>query len=361
MATIVLSAVGAAAGASIGGGILGLSSVVIGRAVGRVIDQRIMGSGSEAVETGKVDRFRLNGASEGSPIAQIYGRGRVGGQVIWASRFRENQSTSGGGGKGAPASPKVTEYSYSVSLAIALCEGEITRVGRVWADGEEFAREDLILRVYTGSPDQLPDPKIEAVEGAGNVPAFRGVAYCVFEDLDLGQFGNRVPQLSFEVMRPAQDDGELASDLAGGIRGVSLIPGTGEYALATTPVYFDKGIGDVEAVNADTPSGKTDFATSIETLDEELTNCGSISIVVSWFGDDLRCGQSSFQPKVEQADVDGKDMPWLVSGAARGDASLVPRLDDRPVYGGTPTDQSVVEAIQEINALGKEVAFYPLF
>ena len=62
MATIVLAAVGAAAGAGFGGTVLGLSGAVIGRAVGatlgRVIDQRLMGAGSEAVETGRVDRFR---------------------------------------------------------------------------------------------------------------------------------------------------------------------------------------------------------------------------------------------------------------------------------------------------------------
>lgn len=231
MATIVLSVVGMAAGASIGGGILGLSSVVIGRAVGatlgRAIDQRLLGGGSAAVETGQVDRFRLSGASEGAGIAQVYGRMRVAGQVIWASRFRESSTTSGGG-KGAPASPKVTEFSYSVSLAIALCEGEITRVGRVWADGQEVARDDLNLRVYVGSDDQMPDPKIEAVEGVGSSPAYRGTAYVVLEDLDLGPFGNRVPQFSFEVMRPEQEDGvTVATGPANGIQAVALIPGTG--------------------------------------------------------------------------------------------------------------------------------------
>ena len=88
MATIVLSAAGFAAGASIGGTALGLSSAVIGRAigatVGRVIDQRLLGSGSDAVETGRVERFRLTGASEGAGIAQVYGRMRISGQVIWA-------------------------------------------------------------------------------------------------------------------------------------------------------------------------------------------------------------------------------------------------------------------------------------
>ena len=363
MATIVLSAVGMAAGASVGGGVLGLSSAVIGRAVGaivgQVIDQRLMGAGSEPVETGKVDRFRLSGASEGAPIAQVYGRMRLSGQVIWASRFRENASVSGGG-KGAPAQPETTSYSYSVSMAIALCEGEITRVGRIWADGREIPRGDLNLRVYRGTADQIPDPKIEAVEGAGRSPAYRGTAYVVLEDLDLGQFGNRVPQFSFEVMRPEQvAAGEIATDPANGIRGVALIPGTGEYALATSPVYLETAPGISKPANINTPSGQTDFTTSLASLDEELPNCGSVSLVVSWFGGDLRCDRAKLRPKVEQADVDGTGMPWSVSGVTRGAAQQVPRLDGKSIYGGTPCDASVVEAIRELNAKNKKVVFYP--
>ena len=68
MATILLSAAGAALGAGFGGTVLGLSGAVIGRAIGatlgRVIDQRLMGAGSEAIEVGRMDRFRLMGASE---------------------------------------------------------------------------------------------------------------------------------------------------------------------------------------------------------------------------------------------------------------------------------------------------------
>lgn len=140
MATIVLSAAGAALGGSIGGTFAGLSTAVIGRAVGatigRVIDQRLLGQGSEAVETGRVDRFRLSSVGEGEPLAQAYGRTRLGGQVIWASDFAEVVSVTGGGGggKGAPSRPKQPEtrsYSYTVSLAIAICEGEVTRVGRI--------------------------------------------------------------------------------------------------------------------------------------------------------------------------------------------------------------------------------------
>ena len=236
MATIVLSAAGMALGGSIGGSVLGLSSAVIGRAagaaLGRAIDERLLGSGSAPVETGRVDRFRLTGASEGEAVPCIHGAVRIGGQVIWATRFQETATTTGGG-KGAPQ-PETTAYSYTVSLALALCEGEITGIGRIWADGQEIARDDLQLSVYRGTPDQLPDPRMEAVEGAGRVPAYRGLAYVVIEDLPLARFGNRVPQLSFEVFRPAPErSDDKAEDMARLLRGVALIPGCGEYSLAT--------------------------------------------------------------------------------------------------------------------------------
>ena len=115
MATLVLSAAGAAAGGALGGSVAGISTAVVGRAigatVGQVIDQSVMGSGSEVIETGRVDRFRLSSAGEGEPISQTYGRMRLGGQIIWASDFAENVSVTSnsggsGGGKGAPSQPK---------------------------------------------------------------------------------------------------------------------------------------------------------------------------------------------------------------------------------------------------------------
>ncbi len=361
MATIVLAAAGSALGAGFGGTVLGLSGAVIGRAVGatlgRVIDQRLLGAGSATVETGRVERFRLTGASEGAPVGLVYGRMRVAGQVIWASRFAEDVTRSGGG-KGAPQ-PKTAEYSYTLSLAIALCEGPITRVGRIWADGTEVARDDLPMRVYRGTEDQLPDPKIAAVEGERGAPGYRGMAYVVFEDLPLGQFGNRVPQFTFEVLRPAPEQAGRAVDLTHGVRAVALIPGTGEYALATTPVHFSQGSGVNRSANINSPSGKTDLATSLEMLAEELPNCGSVSLVVSWFGDDLRCGACRVKPKVEQRESDGVGMPWRVSGVARAEAELVALAEGRPVYGGTPADASVIEAVAELRRTGQRAMFYP--
>jgi len=138
MAKVLLSAAGAALGAGFGGTVLGLSGAVIGRAigatVGRAIDQKVLGGGSDAVDVGRIERFRVMGASEGSAIPQVWGRVRVSGQVIWASRFLDNVTRTGGG-KGTPKRPATTSHAYSVSLAVALCEGTITPVGRVRADG----------------------------------------------------------------------------------------------------------------------------------------------------------------------------------------------------------------------------------
>ena len=347
MATVVLSAVGAAIGGSFGGTVAGLSSAIVGRAVGatlgNVIDQRLLGAGAEPVEVGQVDRFRLNGAGDGAPVPQVYGRMRVGGQVIWASDFQETATTTGGG-KGAPSAPKTTEYSYAVSLAIALCEGEITSVGRVWADGEEVAPDDLNMTVYTGSVDQLPDPVMEAVEGQGLVPAYRGTAYVVMDGLPLAQFGNRVPQFSFEVVRPEQPAAEAyVDDPAQALRGVALMPGTGEYALASSPVYYASGPGLQWAANINTPSGKSDLTTSLESLVEEVPGVKSTALVVSWFGGDLRCGTCEIRPKVELTEVDGASMPWTVAGESRSTAQVIAQVEDRPIYGGTPADAAVVE------------------
>lgn len=362
MATLLLSAAGAAVGAGFGGTVLGLSGAVVGRAIGatlgRAIDQRLLGAGSDPVDVGRIDRLRLIGAGEGAAIGQVWGRMRLAGQVIWATEFKESVQRRRSG-KGAPK-PKVNDYSYSVSLAIALCEGEILRVGRIWADGNEISASDLNLRVYPGSETQLPDALIEAVEGTGRAPAYRGLAYVVIEDLELTPYGNRVPQFNFEVVRAAQGPAVAqGATLDTAVRAVALIPGTGEYGLATTAVHYAEAPGRNRSANVHSPSGMTDFATSLEQLDSELPMAGSVSLVVSWFGSDLRCGACAVRPKVEQKLREGVPMVWRAGGVTRAGAGEVPKVEGKSVYGGSPADASVIEAIRALKAAGKEVMFYP--
>lgn len=55
------------------------------------------------------------------------------------------------------------------------------------------------INIYTGTETQLPDDIIEASEGAGLVPAYRGLAYFVLEELQLADFGNTLPTFKVEV------------------------------------------------------------------------------------------------------------------------------------------------------------------
>ncbi|NNU81916.1 host specificity protein [Halovulum dunhuangense] len=358
MATVILAAAGGAFGASLGGGVLGLSSAVIGKAagamLGAVIDGQVFGVGARTMEVGRRDRLRVMGAREGAPVPRLLGQMRLSGQVIWSSRFVEHVATSGGG-KGASA-PERRDYSYSVSLAIALCEGEVARIGRIWADGQVIDGSLLDLRLYPGSETQLPDPLIAAAFADGQAPAYRGTAYVVIENLGLGPFGNRIPQFGFEVMRAA---GDAPQEPVRNVSAVALVPGTGEYALATEPVSFALGKGESRVLNVNNDQGRADADLAIDNLVAELPACRAVSLVVSWFGSDLRCGSCRIEPKVEQSAHDGVEMPWRVAGLGRAEAAVVGQVEGRPGFGGTPADASVVQAIARLKEAGQAVMFYP--
>ena len=203
MATLLLSTAGAAVGS-----IFGPVSAVIGRAVGAVagyaLDQSLFSS-ERRIESGRLSDLTVQTSHEGAPIPRVYGRVRVTGQMIWATRFEEEvheRDAEGGGGKGGSSDTTIEQYRYYANFAIGLCEGRIARINRVWADGKPFNLANASYRLHRGGAGQEPDSLIEAKQGDGRAPAYRNTAYIVFERLPLGRFGNRVPHFSFEVIRP---------------------------------------------------------------------------------------------------------------------------------------------------------------
>jgi hypothetical protein len=58
-----------------------------------------------------------------------------------------------------------------------------------------------LARFYLGGWDQMPDPTLESIWGAGDVPGYRGTCYMVVGDEDLTDLGGTVPQFTFEVER----------------------------------------------------------------------------------------------------------------------------------------------------------------
>ncbi|MBA3911878.1 MAG: hypothetical protein C0524_18865 [Rhodobacter sp.] len=191
--------------------------------------------------------------------------------------------------------------------------------------------------------------------GAANTPAYRGTAYVVFEDLALATFGNRLPQLSFEVFRPLADP-----DTAEGLtRAVTLIPASGEFTYATDAIRKGSG-GATVAENLNALPYQPDIVVALDRLQAMAPAVESVSLVVAWFGNDLRAGVCKVKPGVEVASKATTPTNWSVNGVSRASAHLVSRdAEDRPVYGGTPADFAVVQAIQEMKARGLRVTFYP--
>lgn len=312
MATLLLTAAGSAIGSAAlpaGLGFLGttISGAAIGNAVGGVLgqalDQRLFGSGAQVREGPRLKTLDIQTSTEGEPIPRVFGRMRLAGQIIWSTRFKETPTTQRqGGGKGIGGGPSVetTTYSYSVSCAVGLCEGPITGIGRIWADGKPMPLEDVTWRLHKGMEDQARDPLIAAL--TPDTPAFRGTAYLVFEDLPLERYGNRLPQITVEVRRAANPtiehrDGPSVSDL---LTGVALSPGSGEFALATQPVRRVLGEGVSASENINNTRGIPDFAASMDQLADSAPNVHSALLVVSWFGTDLRAGQCRIRPAVDR-------------------------------------------------------------
>ncbi|RBP80171.1 putative tail protein [Rhodobacter sp. 140A] len=363
MATLILGAAGAAIGGSIGGAILGVSAATIGgfigSTIGSVVDSWIVSSlaPTQRIEGARLDSLRITSSTEGAVIPRLYGRMRIGGNIIWATDFREEtKTTTQGGGKGGGGGKvKTTEYLYYASFAVALCEGPITGIGRVWADGKPMDLSGVTWRWYPGDEAQSADPFITARMGAANTPAYRGTAYVVFEELPLSSYGNRLPQLSFEVFRPLADP-----DTAEGLtRAVTLIPASGEFTYATQAIRKSSG-GATQAENLNAFPDTTDMVVALDRLQAMAPAVECVSLVVAWFGDDLRAGSCKVRPGVEVSAKSTTPASWSVNGVSRANAFLVSRDDqDRPVYGGTPSDFAVVQAIQEMKARGLRVTFYP--
>lgn len=210
MATLILTTVGTILGGPIGG--------AIGALAGQAVDAEIFKPAGR--QGPRIADLRVQTSTYGSQVPKIFGRMRVAGTVIWATDLIESSSTSGGKGR-----PSVTTYDYSCSFAVALSARRVAQIGRIWADGNllrgaagDFKSGIAAFRLHPGLPDQPADPLILADRGVDVTPAWRDFAYVVFEGLQLADFGNRIPSLTFEVVADAAPVpiNEIASSLSEG-------------------------------------------------------------------------------------------------------------------------------------------------
>jgi len=208
MASILLKSAGAAVGNMLLPGFGGVLGGALGSVAGGMVDQSL---GLNGRVTGpRLDSLAVQDSRYGAGIPVIYGTARVAGNVIWATdliQTTHRNSVGGKGGMGGGASAET--YSYSVHCAVGIAEGPIGAVATIWADSKIIYQNGAWVAgvvdaatIYTGAVGQAPDPFMQSLLGADAVPAWRGLAYVVFENLQLANFGNRLPNLTFEIAPP---------------------------------------------------------------------------------------------------------------------------------------------------------------
>lgn len=195
--------VGTLAGAVIGSFIPG-GYVALGASIGGMVGGLIDPPKGPNVSGPRLSDLSVQTVGFGNPIPRVYGQIATYGTVFWVegNKIHEVGKTkkSGKGGGGS----KYTTYSYDATFAVSLGEGPIAGIRRIWIGGklvfDGFASSThAILRsddfqptftLYRGTDDQMPDPRIQADLGIANTPAWRGMAYIVFNNLPLEDFGN---------------------------------------------------------------------------------------------------------------------------------------------------------------------------
>lgn len=185
--------VGFVVGAAAGNPMVGAS---IGSNLGSMLDRAFGKKRDLNPGPGLDDGITLQTAHYGIGIKQVFGTYRIAGNIIWTDKIRLTEDDA---------------QDARLTFAVALCRGPISGVLRWWVNGEEHVNLGVGndgYRLYLGTEDQEADPRIALIEESfGNLPppAYRGVAYIVFDNFHISGTGNAVPTLEFEVTTSGEE------------------------------------------------------------------------------------------------------------------------------------------------------------
>ncbi len=313
-------------------------------------------------------------------IPLVYGKIRIAGNIIWATDIIEsiNEYTEQykiGGKFGRTTQQTTIEYTYYANLAVAICRGEIDAIVNIWADTELININSMSHTIYNGTEDQKPDPYIESFTGVGTTPAYRGIAYIVFKRISLGEYGNRVPNFTFEVVRSTKEVEGSDDNIGSIVKSIIIIPGSGEFVYDT--VIQSKNLGQIvdrkwissgklEQINNNNNSEKADAVIALDQLQSDFSNLEWASPVVAWYASSLDIEDCYIVPRVEykydttnEAILTEPD-EWRVSRWERSNAFPCTFDGNEMRYGGTVNDASLLRFIKEIKSRGMKVMFYPM-
>lgn len=204
----ILGAVGAVVGFYIGGPTGAMYGWSIGMTVGGAY-----ATSQQVIPGPKIGDTQKQTAQEGGFRPIIYGRSLpLMGNVIADSEpvIVPGKVSSGKGGPKQQAG----ESAFR-TYAVGFCEGETTLL-QAWRNGIlVYDAEDPSMAAenakflgyatwYTGSFEQMPDPDLEAIYGAGNTPFFRGTSYLVLASEDVTDQRGAWSQWQVRVFRGAR-------------------------------------------------------------------------------------------------------------------------------------------------------------
>ncbi len=365
MATIALSGIGSFFGGSILpqfglGTFLGTQA---GLLAGGALDRLLFGDIKNSTISGyRLSDLSVQTSTYGKTIPIIYGTVRIAGNIIWSTPIREERHEHQEVASRTKTGPKTITpyliYSYYATFAIALCRGEIDKILRIWADDKLIDQSLLDHRIYLGSEEQEPDHLINAIEG--EAPAYRGLSYIVIENFSLSEYGNRIPNFTFEIQR------NLKLDLTKKVEAINIIPGSGEFVYDTEiqkkiPITNNIQSGAYTRINQNTHYNKSDALVGLDQLKSDLPNIEWVSVVVNWFTDSLHMDRCSIYPAVEFQGYDTNPSKWSVAGKTRKHARTISHdSNSRPIYGGTISDSSLQRYVKEMKSRGYKILLYPM-
>lgn len=195
-----MSTPGQAIGAVVGGVVgafFGPMGFVMGVQLGAMLGGFIDPPKADEPDQPQKQELQYNTFAHNLPVPVIYGTRKIAGNIIWIGNARSEvvERESEGAGKGAPDPPKIKEVWYYADFGIALSEGQITSVDKVFLDDEDITtQEGLNYTAYLGTTSQNADSHVITALGVVAAPAFRNLAYLLMSG-SLGQ-ANRLPIVS---------------------------------------------------------------------------------------------------------------------------------------------------------------------
>ena len=216
---------------SIGGGLLaGPWGFLGGSLLGAILFPGKLPSGPQ------LDDLHIQVSTYGVVVKRAWGSVRIAGNIIQATDLIEHSQTRRSGGFLFFPGPAQKVYYYTATWAVALCEGPVDSIRKIWADGklifdmsdgataaERSHSQGLLdspsrgITLHLGDSDQAADADLAALVPAGQQPGYQGLAYIIFRDYRLDNFGNRIPVITAEVITRAQTAPDTWDDISGDI------------------------------------------------------------------------------------------------------------------------------------------------